>query len=122
EPLPVNCYSATEPLTLTLKNKGSSLLDFSVTPAAVQVNVSGAATAAIAHTVNSGALAPGATQNVTLPTALNMLPVGTYNFTAFAKIPGDPDAANDTLHAERQTDAMFPLPQSSTLTGFSGAN
>src|SRR5690606_27882031 len=71
EPLPVNCYSATEPLTLTLKNNGSSLLDFSVTPAAVQVNVSGAATAAITHTVNSGALAPGATQNVTLPTALN---------------------------------------------------
>src|SRR5690606_7664872 len=96
--------------------------DFSVTPAAVQVNDSGAATAAITHTVNSRALAPGATQNVTLPTALHMLPVGTYNFTAFAKIPGDPDATNHTLHAVRQADAMFPLPQSSSLTGFTGAN
>ncbi|MFC5269183.1 T9SS type A sorting domain-containing protein [Adhaeribacter terreus] len=121
-PLKTGCYSATEQVSLTLRNNGSNSLNFATTPAAVQVNVSGATSATLAHTLNTGVLTPGATQQLTLPTLLNMLPVGTYDFTAFAKVTGDPDATNDTVYTTRQTDSVYALPQSSSLAGFTGTN
>ncbi|MBK0401563.1 T9SS type A sorting domain-containing protein [Adhaeribacter sp. BT258] len=121
-PFKNGCYSASEPVSVTLKNFGTNTVNFAATPAAMQVNVSGKTAATLTHTINSGTLAPGATQTVTLPATLNMLPVGTYNFRAFAKITGDPNAANDTVFAVRQVDSVYALPQSSTLAGFTGAN
>ncbi|MBK7764064.1 MAG: right-handed parallel beta-helix repeat-containing protein [Bacteroidetes bacterium] len=90
------CYTATENVEVTIKNFGSTPLDFSTTPLTVTVDVSGAVVTSLTATP-SGTLAPGATMNVVVSPALNMTANGSYNFNAYTTISGDGNALNDAL-------------------------
>ncbi len=98
-----SCYSSTEAVTVTVRNLGTSALNFTTTPLTVTVNVTGAVTQTLTTTINTNAanggnpLASGSTVNITLPTTLNMTALGTYTFAATATVPGDGNTANDAL-------------------------
>ncbi|GAA4382370.1 ESPR-type extended signal peptide-containing protein [Hymenobacter koreensis] len=93
------CYGPAEPVTVTIRTIGGAALDLAATPATVTVVVtppSGTAQT-FTTTVNTGTLASGATQNVTLPGTLDMTAVGTYSFAITATVQGDVNNANDVL-------------------------
>ncbi|MBK8363123.1 MAG: hypothetical protein IPL24_05390 [Bacteroidetes bacterium] len=77
-PSATGCYTATETVTVTVKNYGTALIDFAVNPTTVTVNVTGAVTTSLSATLSSGTLASGATQNVNMSSTLNMTTAGTY--------------------------------------------
>ena len=94
------CYSAAEAVTVTVRNEGSQQLDFAANPATVTAVVTtpgGPQT--LTGTLNTGTLAAGATQNVTLTGTLNMSTAGTYSFALTATVTGDLNTSNDALAA-----------------------
>ncbi len=114
------CYTATETVTVTIKNQGSAAINFATTPVTVTTNVTGAATTTLSAVVNSGTLAPDATLDVNMSATLNMTGVGTYSFKAYTTLTGDANAANDTTVATRT--GHVALPETVSFTGFTGAN
>lgn len=122
-PVGVGCYSNAETVTVTIRNAASSLHDFSVNPVTVTVNVTGALTTTLTTTINSGTLAAGASQNVSMSTQINMTVGGTYTFNSNANVAGDINAANDAMAAvSRVVAPTLALPQVIDFSGFSGSN
>ena len=100
EPLTTGCYSATQTVKVRVRNLGTAPIDFSVTPLTVTGAVTGTNPTTFPNaTVNTGILAPNATQDVVLSSNYNMTAGGTYTFTASATVPGDASAADDALAA-----------------------
>jgi hypothetical protein len=91
------CYSNAENVVVTIRNNGLVTHDFSVNPTTITCNVTGAATATLTLTINSGTLAPSATNNYTLTPTLDMTAIGTYNFAISTSTPGDGNLTNDNL-------------------------
>ncbi len=93
------CYTAAETVTATLKNFGSTSLNFATYPVTVSGSVTGPAnTTLVPVIINTGTLAAGATQAVTFVTTANMSAAGTYTFAISTSITGgDSDATNDAL-------------------------
>ncbi|GAB3859724.1 hypothetical protein GCM10028822_36720 [Hymenobacter terrigena] len=93
------CYGTAEPVSVSIRNAGTGTLDFSTTPATINVVVTlpSGGTTPLTTTLNTGTLASGATQTVTLPGTLNMSTAGTYSFAVTATVTGDGNTANDLL-------------------------
>jgi hypothetical protein len=93
------CYSSAEPVIVQVRNGGTAALNFAANTATVTVVVTPPTGAAqtFTTTVNTGTLASGATQNVTLPGTLNMTALGTYSFAITATVVGDLNASNNVL-------------------------
>ncbi|GAB2964090.1 hypothetical protein GCM10027048_36770 [Hymenobacter coalescens] len=92
------CYSATETVTVTVRNEGSQALDFAANNATVTAVVTtpgGPQT--LTGTLTTGTLAAGATQNVTLTPTLDMSVAGAYSFALTGTVQGDLNTANDAL-------------------------
>lgn len=92
------CYSATEAVSVTVKNNGG-LIDFSTTPLTINASVSGTNPATFTPVVvNTGTLAPGATQTIQITPAYNMSAGGSsYTFDASISMTGDAYPSNNTL-------------------------
>jgi hypothetical protein len=120
----VECFGSTETVSITIKNYGSNTVDFSVTPVTVNASVSGPNPQTFSPViVNSGTLASGATQNVTITTTYNMSSFGTYTFSASTSIAGDGNSANDAMTPQQRIHvAPVALPEFVDFTGFTGAN
>ncbi len=91
------CLTATEPVTVTVQNTGTATLDFAANPLTLNVNVTGAAVAALTGSLNTGTLVAGATTTVTTSATLDMSAIGTYTFAITATVTGDGDTGNDVL-------------------------
>jgi hypothetical protein len=120
-PALTGCYSASNVVTVAIKNNGTAAIDFSANPSVVKVAVSGAVTASLSKTVNTGTLAAGATLNVDMSSTLDMTTAGTYTFNANATTTGDGVTANDTMQAVTRTvvgNAI--LPQIVSFNGYTG--
>jgi hypothetical protein len=93
------CYGTAEPVSVSIRNAGSAALNFATSAATITVVVTlpGGTTQTLTTTLNTGTLASGATQTVTLPTTLDMSAVGTYTFAITATVAGDGNTANDLL-------------------------
>ncbi|MGI9190819.1 MAG: right-handed parallel beta-helix repeat-containing protein, partial [Chitinophagaceae bacterium] len=96
-PNALGCYTSTENVTITIQNAGSQVLDFSLNPLTLGVNISGATTANLTGSINTGTLAVNATQTYTFTTPVNMSIYGTYTFKPYVNISGDLNAFNDTI-------------------------
>jgi hypothetical protein len=99
------CYGK-EVLTIKVRNNSSVAIDFGVNPVTLTVNVTGAATATINSTLNTGTLAGGATMDVTLSAAtdtVNMSAAGTYIFAAKTTVAGDIKVSNDAMSIVTRT-------------------
>ncbi|MDO7848804.1 T9SS type A sorting domain-containing protein [Hymenobacter sp. M29] len=97
------CYGSAEAVTVSIRNAGTSTLNFATTPATITVVVTGptgVATQTLTYTLNTGTLAGGATLSVPLTgtgTTVNLATVGTYSFAITASVTGDANTANNTL-------------------------
>jgi len=91
------CYTATENIVVTIKNYGFNPIDFSVNPVTVNATMSGPSTGTASVLINTGTLAPGATQNVTLTGTVDMTLAGVYSFTANTVVSGDGNSVNNAL-------------------------
>ncbi|RAK64062.1 T9SS type A sorting domain-containing protein [Hymenobacter edaphi] len=92
------CFSAAEPVLLTVKNDGTSLLDLSLNPISVTAvaTLPGGGTRTLTSTLSTGTLAAGATLDVPAG-ILDMSALGTYSFALTATASGDGNATNDQL-------------------------
>ncbi|WP_168026834.1 T9SS-dependent choice-of-anchor J family protein [Ignavibacterium album] len=120
----LECFGSTETVTVQIKNYGSATINFAVTPATVYASVTGPNPQTFSPVIiNSGTLAPGATQDVTITTTYNMTGFGTYTFNAYTAISGDGNSANDAMSPViRANVAPATLPEFVDFTGFTGAN
>jgi hypothetical protein len=93
------CFSGAEPVIVQIRNGGTATLNFTANATTVTVVVTPPTGAAqtFTTTVNTGTLASGATQNITLPGTLNMTALGTYSFAITASAVGDLNASNNVL-------------------------
>ncbi len=97
-----NCHTATEQVTVRIRNFGANALDMMVNPVTVTVNITGAVTQTLNITLNDNTLnggiplASGATLDVPVGT-FNMTTAGTYTFNSFTAVTGDPNTANDAM-------------------------
>jgi subtilisin-like proprotein convertase family protein len=94
--------NSAQTVTVTIKNYAGATTDFSLNPVTVTVNVTGAVTQTLTTTINSGTLAPNATQNVNVGT-FNMTTGGTYTFNASTSLTGDGNSANNAMTAASAT-------------------
>lgn len=120
----IGCYSSSETVTITIKNFGTALIDYSANPCTVNATVSGPNPQSFTPVVlSSGTLASGATQDVVVSLSYDMSAAGTYTFDAFTTVTGDGNPGNDAmLSTNRYVVAPVSLPQSVDFTGFTGAN
>jgi Secretion system C-terminal sorting domain len=101
-PTASGCYSATQTITVDVKNYGLNPL--SNIP--VTVNITGVTTTTLTGTL-AGPLASGATANLSLGTA-NLGVDGIYNLKAYTGLVGDLAAINDTVKLSvRKTTAPY---------------
>ena len=98
------CYSNAETITVRIRNYGLNPVDFSVNPATVTCNVTGAATATLTGTP-TGILAYNGTMDVVMSSTLDMTALGTYTINASISLTGDGDATNDAMNAASRTTA-----------------
>ncbi|MFD2719066.1 beta strand repeat-containing protein [Hymenobacter monticola] len=117
------CYGSAEAVTVSIRNAGTSALNFATTPATITVVVTGptgVATQTLTFTLNTGTLAGGATLNVPLTgtgTTVNLSTVGSYSFAITASVAGDANTANNTLTPSPTITVSAPV--AGTLTAAS---
>jgi hypothetical protein len=123
-PAAPGCTNATQNVTVTVKNfSGLANINFSVNPVTVTVNVTGALTQTLTLVLNTGTLAIGATQNVSMG-SINMTAAGTYTFNANTSVVGEGNTPNDAMSAVNRTltaPVSLPTPMLD-FTGFTGSN
>ena len=90
------CYSSNESVTVNLKNYGSALIDYFITPATLVCDISGVLNTTITHNL-TGTLGSGSTMAVTIPTTIDMTTLGTYTFSCHTTLVGDANPSNDNL-------------------------
>jgi trimeric autotransporter adhesin len=103
------CY-AVEDFVVSIKNNGSTAINFAGTPVTVTVNVSGAPPVPIVKTktINTGTLAAGAVMDVIMDAAgidMNLQP-GVYIFDITTTVAGDVNTANDNLQETRTGESL----------------
>ncbi|MBD2723738.1 Ig-like domain-containing protein [Hymenobacter armeniacus] len=111
-PAATGCFGAAQAVTVTITNSATAVLNLALNPVTVTVVVTppGGTAQTFTTTLNTGTLAAGATQNVTLPGTLNMTAAGVYSFAITTTTTGDGNPANNSLTATRTTVAPLPLP------------
>ncbi|HNB81461.1 MAG TPA: GEVED domain-containing protein, partial [Chitinophagaceae bacterium] len=93
------CYDPAQTVSVTIKNFGTSAIDFSVNPATVYCDVTGPVTTTLSGTP-TGILASGATMTVVLGPGFNMTANGSYTFGNLNVVmTGDGNLTNDVLSA-----------------------
>jgi|GEM_PF-7073367 len=111
------CNGASTTVSLTLRNNGTNLVDFSVNPATINCSVTGPnGTTFTPVVINSGTLAPSTSQVVTVAVGYNAALSGTYNFSASLSWGIDGLAGNNTLNWSASS--AFPLVASSNVYTF----
>ncbi|MBK7376716.1 MAG: right-handed parallel beta-helix repeat-containing protein [Chitinophagaceae bacterium] len=100
-PAASGCYTAAETVTVTIRNFGASTIDFAVDNVTVTVTATGGYNQNVI--LNSGTLAAGATQNVSMPATINMSANGVYTFNANTSVAGDITPGNDAMTPVNRT-------------------
>jgi hypothetical protein len=100
------CFTV-DTIVTEITNYGSATADFSVNPTVITVKSSGPTVATYTLALNSGTLAPAATQDFTMTTTYNMTSMGTYTLQAFTTVAGDGSALNDTVVVTRTKKPLF---------------
>ncbi|UOQ98433.1 hypothetical protein MUN81_02850 [Hymenobacter sp. 5317J-9] len=105
------CYGPAEPVSVQIRNAGTSALNFASNPATVTavVTLPGGTTTTLTTTLNTGTLASGASQIVTLGGTLNMTTLGTYSFAITATVTGDLNTGNNALTPAPTRTAVAPV-------------
>ncbi|GAB2858093.1 hypothetical protein GCM10027044_17630 [Hymenobacter ruber] len=123
------CFGATEAVTASITNSSTAVLDFAATPVTVTVTitstVAGSTPQVFTTVVNTGTLAAGASQTVTLPGTIDLTVLGTYTATVTTSLVGDDNTANNTLSpavtiTSGSRSAAFTYPTAAICAGATG--
>jgi hypothetical protein len=120
KPLTTKTCFANDTIVVALKNYGSAVADFSVTPAIITVKTTGPNPGTYTVAVNGGTLASNATQDFTLTTNYNLSNIGTYKLKGYATVVGDGSVINDTTQRTITRNPVFStsiLPNDSVCLG-----
>ncbi len=93
-------YSAAEPVIVSLRNFSSAIHDFSINPVTISGDaVNNKTNTPVAFTVvkNTGTLAPGAVEPITVIAAYDFRERGIHSFTAKTALAGDAEPLNDSI-------------------------
>lgn len=101
-PTTPGCYTANEPVEVTIRNYSTQAIDFSANNVTVTLDVSGTITQQLVVTVNNNALNGGLPlaggDDLVVPMGtINMSSTGSYVFNAYTDVVGDGGAINDTM-------------------------
>jgi hypothetical protein len=97
-PAATGCYSSNEDVIITIRNYGSSVIDFSLNNVTLSASATGPNPIVFAPVIiNSGTLDPNSTQNVTVSMIYDMSAIGTYVFSSSAVVSGDGNPGNDAM-------------------------
>ena len=113
------CYDI-DTIVARVKNFGSAVADFSVTPTIITVNTTGPNAGTYTLALNSGTLATNSTQDYTISTNYNLSNIGTYKLKAYTTVTGDGSALNDTTSLTITRSPLFTtsvLPNDSVCLG-----
>jgi trimeric autotransporter adhesin len=92
------CLTASETVTVNIRNHGFTAVNFATDSITVTVNVTGPNPQALSKVINTGTLAPGATMPVTVSTVYDMSIAGIYYFNASTSASSaDYDLTNDAM-------------------------
>jgi len=122
--LPVTgCLSGAEPFIVELTNTGLNTIDFSTNNALVYGNVRESSTQNYIALVNSGTLAPGQSQQVTITANADLSAGGFTRLISYVQLSADENPLNDTLEVSytSQNAVALPLPIVD-FTGYNGSN
>jgi hypothetical protein len=97
------CYTASEQVTIRIRNNRTTTHNFTTNPVTVTVNVTGASTQTVSTTINVGSLPSDSTLNVVMTQSLNMSVAGTYTIDARTVLAGDVNASNDAMQPVTRT-------------------
>lgn len=93
-----SCFSNSEKVTLEIKNEGSAQIDFSNDPLTITAGVTGTNPANFPPVIlNTGTLAPGASQQVLITNNYDISQPGEYSFNASLSISGDGFSGNNSI-------------------------
>jgi hypothetical protein len=106
-----------------IKNTGSSTWNFSTNPVEVRGSASGSNPSIFSPvTINSGTLAPNASQTVTMSTNYDMINDTTYRFGFSVNSTADLKPCNDTQTYSRDVLTSFGGSTTMNFDGYNGAN
>jgi hypothetical protein len=88
--------TTTETVSVMLQNSATVVLDASVNPVPITVQVTGPVSQTLNATMASGIIPPGATVPFVVSTNANLATLGKYYFTATASMVGDQYAGNNS--------------------------
>ncbi|MDO7845441.1 T9SS type A sorting domain-containing protein [Hymenobacter sp. M29] len=93
------CFGANTPVTVQVRNLGTSVLNFATNPLTVTVVISGpnSSTQTLTQTISAGTLASTATQDITLTSLADFTALGSYSFAITATVTGDANTGNNLL-------------------------
>lgn len=93
-----NCYSASEPVSIRIKNYNTQSIDFGAEPVTVTVFVSGAVTDTLGPVIiASGTLDADSALSVSIDSAFDMSVSGAYTFFIQVQEANDANPLNDTV-------------------------
>src|SRR5436190_201909 len=99
-PIQKTCYSASETVTIRIKNYSSSAHNFVTAPVTVNTSTTGPnATTFPPVVINTGSLPAGDSLSVLITGSYNMSAGGNYTFNASTSVSGDGNAANNSMSA-----------------------
>ena len=96
-PTTTGCKTATETVSVSVTNMSSVAIDFSVNNVTVAVTATGGYSSSVV--LNTGTLAAGLSQTVTMPATIDLTANGTYTFNATTSVTGDINTGNDAMAA-----------------------
>jgi len=98
KPSATGCHTSTDSVIVTLRNYGTSTIDFALDNVTINASVTGPNPVVFGTVVlNSGTLAGSATMNVVMGINYDMTALGTYTFNASATTPLDFINSNDAM-------------------------
>jgi subtilisin-like proprotein convertase family protein len=123
-PTAPSCFGSTETVSVSVKNFGTTTVDFTTMPVTVSGSTTGPNPVTFTPVVlSTGTLAAGASQTVTFATAsYDMSAAGTYVFNASTSMTGDGLSSNDALSGASLIKTAPTVTASSDVTICSGAS
>lgn len=109
--IPTNCPSTSAVLSAIINNFNLTDQNFATYPVTITADITGASTANVSTTINTGILAPGQSDTIPLPGV--SLVAGDYTAVISTSSPSDPETSNDSYTISFKID---PSPEAPVIT------
>jgi hypothetical protein len=95
------CYTATEAVSVRVRNSSLQTINFATNPVTIHVNVTGPFVNSFSKVINTDTLATNGFIDVLMNNTIDLSLTGTYTITAYTSLTGDSNINNDTVIVTR---------------------